>query len=82
MTQPADAARTHRRGAHGQGQDERVDCRGGTQRWDGSHRVATPGASGRRPVGPADPPSPGEDPDSVAVLLRRLRDAAAAHDRD
>jgi hypothetical protein len=33
---------------------------------------------GNRPAG--DPPSPDAGPDSVTDLLRRLRDAAAAHD--
>lgn len=75
MTEPTEAVRAHRGGTHGPWPDELVGCHGGTRR-----RAWGQAGAGGHPAD--DPPSPGAGPDSVAVLLRKLRDAAAARDED
>lgn len=47
---------------------------------DSSHGRAGPASAGPASAGQASARPDGECPDAVAVLLRRLRDAAAAHD--
>jgi hypothetical protein len=79
MTEPMEAVSGHRGGQHGRRHDERGGCRSGDRRRDPRRNEAALGP-GDRPAD--DPPSPGRGPDRVTVLLRKLRDAAAAHDKD
>lgn len=92
MTEPMEAVNGHHGGGHPGGQrggqhggqhgrrrDERGGGRHGDWHRDPGRKAPVPG-TGDDPAD--DPPSPGTGPDRVAVLLRKLRDAAAAHDRD
>ncbi len=67
MTEPTEAVRAHHGRGYWAGPDERAGCR-----------------PGKGPGNPPDddPPAPDARPGSVTGLLRRLRDAAAAHDGD